>query len=55
MVADEGRDLLRRLADEAVADSMVPKGYIEVRDGDGKLLRRQWIGTDDDLGPGVDE
>lgn len=34
---------LRQLVGEAVLDPMVPKGHIEIHDGDGRLLRRQRI------------
>ena len=33
-----------RLRDLATTDPMVPPGYIEVRDSDGKLLSRHRIG-----------
>lgn len=35
---------LTRLLGEASVDAMVPPGYMELRDADGRLLRRIYLG-----------
>lgn len=35
---------VQKIAQMVTTDPMVPRGYIEVRDGDGKLLSRHKIG-----------
>jgi hypothetical protein len=40
-----GPSFWQQLRDLFTTDPMVPKGYVEVRDGDGKLLSRHRIVT----------